>query len=308
MASDPFGDWWGGLTGKTDKKAGQAQQAAAGQTLAGAGQAIGQAGQAYGQIGQQAGALGAGYDTGAQASMGANAADYMQKANAAAQGQAGQAAGAAATQGAQKAAQAARAGGLNKGQAALAGAQQTGDIYSGALQKGLESGRGQYMAGAQQFAGQGAEMAGRGLSAAGGQVAAGAAQGNIGAQQGALGAGQVGQGQAQGAQTWGAVKDVAGGVAGLISDIRAKRDVQPAPDMLDAILRKIKPIAFRYKEGIGDPGAQVGVSAQDLEKTPLAPVVQETPQGKQIDTRKLSTANLDLIIELAKRVAELEAR
>jgi hypothetical protein len=348
MAADFWGgvkNWWGDVTGGNQKTAGEANQAAAltqGQTAvdqSGAGtnaaiENINQASQATGQAAglsaQQAGeaaGMGKGYDTGAKESMGKNAADYMQKANAAAQGQASQAGQAAATAGARSAAQAARASGVNKGQAALAGAQQAGDIYSQTYQQGLESGRGQYSNAAQQFAGQGQEMANRQLSARGQELGAYGQQGNLAGQTGTLsqgqgalglqnaaltsgvGSDQYSQGQEQNQGLWNAVGSVSGAVGGLISsDKRLKKDIKSTPEMLDAIVAKLKGKSFEYKDEVGDPGPQIGVMAQDLEQTPLAPVVEETPAGKEINTDKLSTANLDLILEMARRIHDLEAK
>ncbi|HXK36980.1 MAG TPA: tail fiber domain-containing protein [Candidatus Paceibacterota bacterium] len=245
------GDWWGGITGGTQKKAGQAQMAQAGQV----------AGGIAGTTEQQ----------------------QMQNAQTAAAPLAEQQGQIAATQGSRAALQAARTSGLNAGQAALTSGQQAGDIYTGAYQGGLESGMNRY-----------GQATGQRLAAAG--------------QQGALGQAQQQAGQAQGKALWGGIKDVAGFAGGLISDENAKENIQPAPDMLDTILRKVRPKTFDYKPGVGDPGPQVGVVAQDLEKTPLAPVVEETPTGKVINTGKLSTAALDLILELGQRVKELEGK
>ena len=245
------GDWWGGITGKTQKKAGQEQMAQAGSV----------AGGIAGTTEQQ----------------------QMQNAQATAAPLAEQQGQTAATQGSRAALQAARTSGLNAGQAALTSGQQAGNLYTGAYQGGLESGLNRY-----------GQATGNRLAAAGAQGAIGQAQ-----QQG---------GQAQGQGLCGGVKDVVGGIGGLISDENAKKNIEPAPDMLDSILRKVRPKTFEYKEGAGEPGAQVGVVAQDLEETPLAPVVEETPAGKAINTSKLSTAALDLILELGQRVKELEGK
>jgi len=248
---DKAGDWWGGITGKTQKQAGQNQMTQAGKV----------AGGIAGTTEQQ----------------------QMQNAQAAATPLAEQQGQTAAKQGSRAALQAARTSGLNAGQAALTSGQKAGDLYTGAYQGGLESGLNRY-----------GQATGQRLAAAG--------------QQGAIGQAQQGAGQAQGQGLWSGIKDVAGLAGGLISDEKAKENIEPAPDMLDSILRKVRPKTFDYKEGAGEPGPQVGVVAQDLEKTPLAPVVEETPAGKVINTSKLSTAALDLILELGQRVKELEGK
>jgi len=76
---------------------------------------------------------------------------------------------------------------------------------------------------------------------------------------------------------------------------------------VDEIARKIRPVKYNYKEGVGTPGEKLGVIAQDLEETPLESMVKETPDGtKMIDTNELTGANLNLIIQLARKVASLE--
>ncbi len=59
------------------------------------------------------------------------------------------------------------------------------------------------------------------------------------------------------------------------------------------------------KEKTSGAAALFGVEAQDLEKTPLASVVMDTPQGKMVDTRHLTTANTAMISELSKKVDTL---
>ena len=235
-----------------------------------------QAGGIASGVAGEAAPLGRQYDTGAAQSMGANAGEYMRNAAASA----GEQATTAATGATQAATRAARTGGLNKGQAALTGGQQAGDVFRGAQQAGVQN----YMAGTGQIAGQGAEMAGRQLGAA--QIKAG-----IGGQQM-----QAGQQQQQG--TLGAI----GGALGFLSDENAKENIRPAPD-LRAMLEKVKPVAFDYKDGEAD---KVGVIAQDLEKGPLEGAVVDTPEGKVIDGAQLTGANTAMIKSLYDRVRALE--
>jgi hypothetical protein len=243
------GDWWGGITGKTQKKAGQEQMNQAAATAGGIANV--------------------------------SEADQMKAAQAASSGLAEQQGQTAAKQGTRAALQAARTSGLNPGQAALTSGQQAGDLYTGAYQGGLNAGMDRY-----------GNATDRRLTAAG--------------QQGALGQAQQQAGQAQGQALWSGIGQAAGAAGTLLSDKEAKQNIEPAPDMLDSILRKVRPKTFEYREGEGEPGPQVGVVAQDLEQTPLASVVEETPAGKAINTSKLSTAALDLILELGQRVKELE--
>ena len=272
-----FDKAWESLTGQGSKNQGKGALKSA---MTGAG-----------DIAKRAGELGTGYDTGAQASMGANAGEYMQRANQAAQAQAAQAGQAAATQGSRSALQAARTAGVNPGQAALAGAQQAGDIYGRTYQGGLESGRQQYQQGTAQFGQQGAEMANRQL------------QGT--ALQGQLGSAVHGIGKAQGQATLQGIGNIAGAVGGMLSDERAK-DLKGGVS-LDAILAKIDPVRFSYK---AEPGVErVGVTAQDVEASPLKAAVIESPEGvKSLDTDALAGSNLAMLVELGKRLSALEGR
>jgi hypothetical protein len=236
----------------------------------------------------QAQPYGAQYDAGTAASMGANAGDYMRNAQASARGLAEEQGRTAATQGTRAATQAARTAGLNRGQSALAGAQRAGDIYTQAQQSGLQSGIGNYMAGTGQMAGQGAEMAGRQLNAA--QIKSG-----IGANQQ-----QVGQQQQQ--STIGALGQIAGAGAMLLSDEEAK-DVRGPLD-LEAALGKLRTVSYDYK---GAPGERrIGVLAQDIEKGPMKEAVVETPAGKALNATELAPATLALVAKLYRRVQELE--
>jgi len=273
-----FDRLWESATGQGAKKTAANAQKAAKKTAA--------------TVAQQGLEQGQRYDTGAAQSMGANAAEYMQKANEAAQAQAAQAGQAAATQGSRAALQAARTAGVNPGQAALAGSQQAGDIYGRTFQQGLESGRQQYGQATQQFAGQGAEMANRALGGAGLQAGVGTQMYGQAAQKGqALGKGIAG---------------ALGGVASLFSDEELKEDIRPASD-LDATVKALRPVRFRYKPEVPAPeGEQLGVVAQDVEKSPLAGAVVETPEGKALDTAQLTGSNTALIVELGARIRDLE--
>ena len=192
------------------------------------------------------------YDIGAAQSMGANAQDYMARANVAAKQQAEQSANDTALQGTQSAIRAARTAGLSKGQAALAAGQGAGDLYSQAYNQGLESGRGQYSNATQQFANQGQQMSGRGAqmygqaqNALNTQLGAATGQGNLGQQQ-QQNANQTAQG------TWGTVGTIAGAMA--MSDENVKENIyetgrKSMDDFnIDDIAKKIRPVKFDYKK------------------------------------------------------------
>lgn len=98
--------------------------------------------------------------------------------------------------------------------------------------------------------------------------------------------------QKQNATTFGSLVGAGGSVgAGLIakSDERSKNVSRETPDM-DSFMAALKPLMFKYKdpESPGaSPGENVGVVAQDVEKTPVGKtMVKNTPDGKMLDLQK----------------------
>jgi len=74
-------------------------------------------------------------------------------------------------------------------------------------------------------------------------------------------------------------------------------------------LRPAKPYTYEYKDPKAPgakPGKQTGPMAQDLEHLPG--VVQQTPQGKMVDTQRLTAVNASALGEQQKRLDRLEAR
>lgn len=98
----------------------------------------------------------------------------------------------------------------------------------------------------------------------------------------------------------------AGGVVSSLSDIRLKDNVRP--------LESVKPYSFEYNDkaqqqyGLDD-GPQVGIMAQDLEKSPaLSGLVEEDELGnKAINGQKAINALMALSAATDKRLAALEA-
>jgi hypothetical protein len=318
-------------------------QAQGGKTLA-AGEAltntgvsgVNQATQNIGESSQNAERLAAGYNQGAQESMGANAQDYMRKANAAAQGQADQSAQAGSTASARQQLMAARAGGLSKGQAALRAGQSAGDTYTNQYQQGLESGRSQYGQAAGQFGQMGAQQQQIGMQGrqAQGQLQSGIMQGGL--QQQGMGLGAQTQGAAaqaaqataaaqaaqaradkQGAAGGGAFSGILSGVGSILSDRNQKSDIVDSmlsklrgeKDDLQELVENVQPVDYNYKPGSGeDPTKErKGVLAQDLEKTGMRDNVQDTPQGKMVDTGQQTLSNTNLIVQMAQKLFDMEA-
>jgi hypothetical protein len=90
------------------------------------------------------------------------------------------------------------------------------------------------------------------------------------------------------------------------SDKNLKEDIEPAWGMLGKVASEVKPYYYKYtdkgKAAGGGDGERAGVMAQDLEKTPLKSSVVDTPQGKMIDTKSLTTANTAMISELSRKL------
>jgi len=98
-----------------------------------------------------------------------------------------------------------------------------------------------------------------------------------------------------------------GAMAGLFSDKNKKEYIKR--ESLTKGLDSLKGYSYKYKKGPGYSGGkkEVGIMAQDLEKTKLAPAVIDTPEGKMIDTRRLSTMNTAIVADHEKRMKDIEA-
>ncbi len=265
------------------------------------------------QVGRQGGQA-YGYGTqGVQQSYGTNAADYLKRMNQAAQGQAGQQAQQATTAGLSTALKGARAAGLNKGQAALAAAQQGGNMFAQNYQQGLGQQQAAYGQGAAQFGQQ--QQMGAGMQQ---NAAAQMGQLGLGTQANAFGGAGAGVANAQAASSIGGALFGNALQAGskALSDENQKTNIEgvlgklKGGSPLDSVLAKIRPVSFNYKEGSGENPQtdRVGILAQDLEQTPFAGNVTETPRGKEIDTGQQTLGNLELIVELGNRLKALEER
>jgi hypothetical protein len=228
-----------------------------------------------------------GYDAYTQAAMGKSPAEAMQMAQAAA----AQTAQMQSDQAIRASAKGARTAGAMPGQAALAATGVGADAYG----QGLAQGQQQYYDLSKFGATLGSEMSGR--LARNEQTQAGLTAAKM--QADAQKAGQKSQ-EKQG--LIGNIIGAVGGIASLFSDERLKEDVEPA-DFSDA-LDKISSYTFKYK---GKPRDEAGVMAQDLEGTEMEPAVLDTPEGKMLDTRRLSSMNTAALGEHEKRLKSIEA-
>lgn len=221
------------------------------------------------------------YDQYTQAGMGANPAETMQKAQAAA----AQTAQSQSDLAVQQAMKAARTGGAMQGQAALAGAGQAANAYGQAQQAGQQ----QYFDTTKLGATLGAGMSGRlAQSEESKRNAQAAAAANATAQRG------------QNLGVLGSTIGMVGGIAGLFSDKNLKDDIKPAKDNG---LDKIGDYEYKYKDS---PRQERGIIAQELEETSMAPAVMDTPDGKMIDTRRLTTMNTGALSGHEKRLKDIE--
>jgi hypothetical protein len=94
---------------------------------------------------------------------------------------------------------------------------------------------------------------------------------------------------------------MAGGIFSLWSDEELKEDIEE--DDLTAGLESLKGYRYKYK---GQPREEAGVMAQELERTNMAPAVVDTPEGKMVDTRRLTTMNTAALSEHEKRLKDIE--
>ena len=307
---EDIGNWWDDITGTTAKREAESQRR---ESLA---QQAKLQEQMYGVMSQEQAAAQAAaqrqapLETGGTASMGPDVAAYMERKRQAAAADAEAAGQTAATQGARSALQAGQTGGLARGQAALAAGRQAGDIYSGVYTGALQQGKQAYQQGAQQFMDRASQAAAQRQGAAGTQLGAGGViQGNIGLGLQAAGQAQQ-QSQAQaagGAQMLGAGLNTAVGLAPLIfSDERLKTDISEGPDVAD-IAAAIEPRGFRYNTDMSGT-ERIGAMAQDLEASPLAETVVETPQGKAVDTGQLTMGLLNMVVQMQKEIEDLQAK
>lgn len=232
---------------------------------------------AYGALPQMQG-----YDAYTQAAMGASPAEAMKLAQAAA----AQTAQTQADQAVAQAVKGARTAGAMPGQAALGATGQAANAYG----QGLQSGQQQYFDLTKLGASLGSEMSGR-LSRAE-QTQAGIDAAKM----------QAAAAKAQRRQSmFGNIIGAVGGIASLFSDERLKEDIEPDP--LTEGLEKIKGYSYKYK---GLPREEAGVMAQDLEDTNMAPAVIDTPGGKMIDTRRLTTMNTAALADQEGRLKAIE--
>jgi hypothetical protein len=100
------------------------------------------------------------------------------------------------------------------------------------------------------------------------------------------------------------------GASMLLSDERAKTAIRDAGQMVDQFLDDLSPQEYEYREGMGPPGAQAGVMAQDLEQNPVgrSMVTQGDDGMRRVDGPRAAGAALAGLGRLRERLDELEER
>ncbi len=99
------------------------------------------------------------------------------------------------------------------------------------------------------------------------------------------------------------------GAAALMSDENQKTDIQDGDQAAYDFLDALQAHKYKYKDASlpgAAPGEQLGVMAQDVEQSPGAQMVQDTPQGKMLDPSKGFGAVLAAQANLHERLKALE--
>lgn len=99
----------------------------------------------------------------------------------------------------------------------------------------------------------------------------------------------------------------------LVSDKRDKTGINPGDSATTQMLDHLSAKSFDYKKpvidaGLGFPGKNYGVIAQDLLKSPMgASIVDKTPMGLAINTKKATGAVLASLADVNKRLDAVES-
>lgn len=107
----------------------------------------------------------------------------------------------------------------------------------------------------------------------------------------------------------GAGKVIGSILGAVVSDERAKDEIEPTNLSASYAVGTLKPKEFSYKPGYGPYGRKIGFSAQDVQASPLGQqLVIDTPQGKMIDTQNAAMVGLAATAEQEQRLRALEAK
>jgi hypothetical protein len=100
------------------------------------------------------------------------------------------------------------------------------------------------------------------------------------------------------------------GAGGLMaSDSRLKKDIKGGDRDADALLKALRAKSYRYKDERHGEGTQLGILAQDLQKTKIGrQAVIETDGGLMVHGAKLAGALAATLPGLDKRLAKIEGK
>jgi hypothetical protein len=105
------------------------------------------------------------------------------------------------------------------------------------------------------------------------------------------------------------VKDVGQGLATAFSDRRLKKEIKSADSDASEFLKGLKAYSYKYKNSEHGEGDQLGVMAQDLERTKFGKqAVIDTPEGKMVHGAKLAGALAAATSSMNRRLEKLEKK
>lgn len=112
----------------------------------------------------------------------------------------------------------------------------------------------------------------------------------------------------QNAMQWvGAISGGMGGAVGAMSDKNTKKNITPEDGF--AVASSLNPVSYDYKDPKYGEGRQLGIIAQDLEKTPAGKdAIIKTSAGRMVDQNKGAMLALAGVAGLADKFADLEAQ
>lgn len=101
-----------------------------------------------------------------------------------------------------------------------------------------------------------------------------------------------------------------GGLGALAkSDENQKRDISSGNKEARTFMKALIPKTFQYKDPRDGRGKNIGIMAQDLEKSPLGKqAVVDTPDGKMVHSGKLATAVAAGLADVNKRLEQVEGK
>jgi hypothetical protein len=95
----------------------------------------------------------------------------------------------------------------------------------------------------------------------------------------------------------------------VASDRRGKTDIRSGDDDATALLDSLRAYSYRYRDDANGKGPQLGVMAQDLERSAAGrQAVIDTPNGKMVHGAKLAGALAAASSQMHQRLKKLEAK